>query len=211
MTTIGLIGSRTHRQSDRAARHRARARRRAQQLARPGDAGGPGRELGPQHAQATRPRRPPRRGDIAVVTVPFKAYRDVPVEPLAGKIVIDTNNYYCERDGHIAELDDEPHDPSELLQEHLPASKVVKAFNHIQAADTSPSGAGRYRRPARAGHRGRRRRCQGHRRRFIDELGFDVVDVGPLAEGWRIQPGTPGYGPRLDADELREALAAAHR
>ena len=44
-------------------------------------------------------------GDIVVVTVPLKNYRAVPVEPLAGKIVIDTNNYYPERDGHIPELD----------------------------------------------------------------------------------------------------------
>lgn len=43
--------------------------------------------------------------DVAMVTVPFRAYRDVPVEPLAGKIVLDSNNYYWERDGHVDELD----------------------------------------------------------------------------------------------------------
>ena len=53
------------------------------------------------------------------MTVPLKAYREVPVEPLRGKVVIDTNNYYPERDGHIAELDDESTTVSELLQEHL--------------------------------------------------------------------------------------------
>ncbi len=46
---------------------------------------------------------------------------------------------------------------------------------------------------------------------FIDELGFDVVDLGPLAEGWRIQRDTPGYGADLDAGRLTEALAAAKR
>ena len=58
-------------------------------------------------------------GDVVVVTVPLKAYRDVPVEPLSGKIVIDTNNYYPERDGRIPELDDESTTASELLQAHL--------------------------------------------------------------------------------------------
>ena len=80
-------------------------------------------------------RRPPPRlraaGDIVVVTIPLKGYRQVPVEPLRGKVVIDTNNYYPERDGHIAELDDESTTTSELLQAHLPESHVVKAFNNI--------------------------------------------------------------------------------
>ena len=65
------------------------------------------------------------------MTVPLKAYRQVPVEPLRGKVVIDTNNYYPQRDGHIAELDDESTTISELLQAHLPESQVVKAFNNI--------------------------------------------------------------------------------
>jgi len=68
------------------------------------------------------------------VTVPLKNYQAVPVAPLAGKVVIDTNNYYPQRDGHIPELDNESTTTSELLQAHLPTSRVVKAFNHIQAA-----------------------------------------------------------------------------
>ena len=70
----------------------------------------------------------------------------MPVEPLAGKVVIDTNNYYPERDGQIAELDDESTTTSELLQAHLPTSKVVKAFNHIYAASSRRTGGPRARR-----------------------------------------------------------------
>ena len=87
-------------------------------------------ELGP-HARAATAAEAAAAGDIVVVTVPLKAYRDVPVEPLRGKVVIDTNNYYPQRDGHIAELDDESTTVSELLQAHLPESHVVKAFNNI--------------------------------------------------------------------------------
>ena len=76
--------------------------------------------------------------------IPLKNIKDVPVAPLAGKIVIDTNNYYPQRDGHIPELDREEVTTSELLQRHLPDSKVVKAFNHIYAAqlttDSKPAG-----------------------------------------------------------------------
>jgi predicted dinucleotide-binding enzyme len=168
-------------------------------------------ELGP-NARAGTPVDAARAGDIVVVTIPLKHYRTVPVEPLAGKIVIDTNNYYPERDGHIAELDNESTTTSELLQRHLPTSKVVKAFNHIYAAhlttDGQPSGAQNRRALVIAGDDPEAKATVA---RLIDEFGFDTVDAGPLREGWRIQRDTPGYGPRRTADELRKDLAAAKR
>src|SRR5260370_15856018 len=75
-----------------------------------------------------------KAGDIVVVTVPLKSYRQVPVEPLAGKGVIDTNNYYPQRDGHIQEPDHESTTTPELLQAHLPTPKGVKAVNHTYPA-----------------------------------------------------------------------------
>ena len=63
-------------------------------------------ELGPRASAATASPAA-ETGHVVVVTVPLQAYRQVPVEPLRGKTVIDTNNYYPGRDGHIAELDDE--------------------------------------------------------------------------------------------------------
>src|ERR1017187_9836807 len=96
-------------------------------------------ELGPK-ARAATSVEAAKAGDIVVVSVPLKNYRKVPVEPLAGKIVIDTDNYYPERDGHIPELDTESTTTSELLQAHLPTSKVVKAFNHIRAAELTTDG-----------------------------------------------------------------------
>ena len=151
-------------------------------------------------------------GDLVVVTVPLGAVDDVPVEPLAGKVVIDTNNYYPERDGHIAVLDDETTTTAELLQAHLPTSRVVKAFNHIYAADITarrtPPGTPNRRALAIAGDDAPAKETVAS---LIDELGFDVVDLGPLAEGWRVQRDTPGYGPDLDAGRLTEAVAAAKR
>jgi predicted dinucleotide-binding enzyme len=153
-----------------------------------------------------------KAGDLVVVTVPLKNYAQVPVEPLAGKIVIDTNNYYPARDGHIPELDNESTTTAELLQAHLPASKVVKAFNHIYAAELTthgtPAGTPDRRALVIAGDDAEAKRVVAH---LIDQFGFDVVDAGPLREGWRIQRDTPGYGPRRNADELRRDLAAAKR
>jgi predicted dinucleotide-binding enzyme len=150
--------------------------------------------------------------DLAVVTIPLTAVPAVPVEPLAGKVVIDTNNYYPQRDGQIAELDEESTTTAELLQAHLPTSRVVKAFNHIGsadiAADATPAGTPHRRALAVAGDD---EAAKAQVAAFIDAIGFDVVDLGPLAEGWRIQRDTPGYGGRLDADGLRAATAAAKR
>jgi 8-hydroxy-5-deazaflavin:NADPH oxidoreductase len=168
-------------------------------------------ELGPA-ARAATVLEAAQAGDIVVVTIPLKNYRTVPVKPLEGKIVIDTNNYYPERDGHIPELDNESTTTAELLQAHLPASKVVKAFNHIYAAqlttDGKPAGTKDRRALVIAGDDPEAKATVA---RLLDRFGFNTVDAGPLREGWRIQRDTPGYGPRRTAEELRKDLAAAKR
>jgi 8-hydroxy-5-deazaflavin:NADPH oxidoreductase len=168
-------------------------------------------ELGPR-ARAATVAEAAAAGDIVVVTIPLKHYQSVPVEPLRGKTVIDTNNYYPQRDGRIPELDNESTTTSELLQRRLPESKVVKAFNHIYAAQLTTDG-----RPA--GTAGRRAlviagddpAAKAQVTKLLDQFGYDTVDAGPLSEGWRIQRDTPGYGPRRTAQELEKDLAAAKR
>jgi predicted dinucleotide-binding enzyme len=166
-------------------------------------------ELGPK-ARAATPFAAARAGDIVVVAVPLKSYRAVPVEPLVGKIVIDANNYYPERDGQIAELDNDSTTTSELLQAHLRGAKVVKAFNHIRAAaitaDARPAGTTNRRALAIAGDDRAAKATVG---RLLDEFGFDTVDAGPLREGRRFQRDTPAYGPRRTAHALRRDLALA--
>jgi predicted dinucleotide-binding enzyme len=169
------------------------------------------KELGPK-ARAATTLEAAKAGDIVVVSIPLKSYRAVPVEPLAGKIVIDTNNYYPQRDGHIPELDNESTTTAELLQAHLPKSKVVKAFNHIYAAQLTTDGQPRGTKNRRAlVIAGDDEGAKATVTRMLDQFGFDTVDAGPLREGWRIQRDTPGYGPRRTADELRRDLAAAKR
>jgi len=182
-------------------------------------------QLGPR-ARAATAADAAAAGDIVVVTIPLKAYRQVPAEPLRGKVVIDTNNYYPDRDGHIAELDDESTTTSELLQAHLPESRVVKAFNNIIAAHLGtlhrPAGSPERSVLAIAGDDEAAKRTVAE---FIEAIGYDSYDVGPLSEGWRFQrdtaaytkpyavPGTdyPWPGRRLTAQELKEKLDAAVR
>ena len=168
-------------------------------------------ELGP-HARAATPAQVAAAADLVVVTIPLKSYKTVPVAPLAGKIVIDTNNYYPQRDGQIQELDTDSTTSSELLQAHLPQSKVVKAFNHIYAAqlttDGRPAGTPNRRALVIAGDDAGAKKVVTE---LLDKFGFDTVDAGSLEDSWRIQPGTPGYGPQRNGTELRADLDAATR
>jgi predicted dinucleotide-binding enzyme len=168
-------------------------------------------ELGP-HASAATSADAAAAGDFVVVTVPLKSALHIPVAPLAGKVVIDTNNYYFERDGHIDEIDNHQITVSGLLQRHLVGAKVAKGFNHIQSAqilsDAEPSGTPGRGAPATASDFPEAIELVT---RFFDEIGFDTVNIGPLSESWRIDRDTPGYGGKLDAEQLRAKLAEAVR
>ncbi|WP_298226821.1 NAD(P)-binding domain-containing protein [Gryllotalpicola sp.] len=168
-------------------------------------------ELG-SRATAARAADAAAAADVAVVSIPAKNIGQVDPEPLAAKIVLETNNYYFERDGRIAAIDEERTTVSALLQEHLPTSRVVKAFNHISFAHIPTQGLP-------SGSEGRRALAiasdfddaKQWARDFIDRAGFDAVDAGPLANSWRIERDSPGYGRRLTAPQLEAALAEAVR
>ena len=168
-------------------------------------------ELGPK-ARAATAAEAAAAGDFAVVTVPLKNYKDVPVEPLAGKIVIDTNNYYWERDGRIAELDKGEATTSGLLQEHLPESKVAKGFNHIMASEITtggtPTGTENRRALATASDYPEAAELVT---RLYDEFGFDTVNIGLLEDSWRVERDRPAYVVRQNAQELKDNLARATR
>lgn len=151
-------------------------------------------------------------GDIVLIAVPLAAYRAVPAAQLAGKVVLDANNYYPDRDGRIAALDAEETTTSEMLAAHLPRSRIVKAFNAIIMNELETDG-----RPA--GTPGRRALpiagddAEGKAivTSLIDSFGFDVVDAGPLSEGWRFQRDTPAYCAKLTRSELERILAATRQ
>ncbi|GAB0106202.1 NAD(P)-binding domain-containing protein [Nocardia sp. JMUB6875] len=182
-------------------------------------------ELGDK-ARAATPAEAAAAGDIVVVTVPLKAYQSVPVDPLVGKVVIDTNNYAPGRDGEFADVEAGVATSSELLQRHLPRSRVVKAFNNIYFKHLAVLG-----RPAGADGRtslpiaGDDIEAKKAAAQLISDLGYDTVDIGALADSWRTQPGTPVYGvpyavaepfwenpaAPADAEKVRKAVEAAER
>jgi predicted dinucleotide-binding enzyme len=164
-------------------------------------------ELG-ERAHAATVDEAARFGDLVVVSIPFKDYRDVPADAVRGKVVVDTMNYYPSRDGHFEELDSDRTTASEMLAEHLPGAFVVKAFNSM--------GAGALRADARPGADGGRIGIPisgddpAAKQQVVDliaEIGFEAVDAGPLGEGGRKhQVGAELYGAELPSAKLASEL-----
>ncbi|NYH20189.1 NADPH-dependent F420 reductase [Paraburkholderia bryophila] len=151
-------------------------------------------------------------GEVVVMAVPFSQIGALPVAALDGKIVIDTGNYYPERDGHIAALDERSTTTSQMLAAVLPGAKVVKAFNAILAADLGTDGrpAGTPQRralPFASDDAAAKRVVSG----LMDQFGFDPVDVGALRDSWRFERAKPVYCIPFDRDGLLAGLTAAQR
>jgi 8-hydroxy-5-deazaflavin:NADPH oxidoreductase len=161
--------------------------------------------LGPR-ARAATSDQAATAGDLVVVAIPFRNVAQVPVQPLAGKVVIDVNNYYPPRDGHLAAIDNGDKASSEILAAHLPTSRIVKAFNAIMATQiaehATPPGTPHRRAIPIAGDDEQAKRTVAE---LIDQIGFDTVDVGSLIDGRRIES-TDAWGPVLDAGALRKLM-----
>jgi predicted dinucleotide-binding enzyme len=148
-------------------------------------------DLGPS-ARAAWAEEAAAAGDFVVIAVPLQLVNNMPVAPLAGKIVLDTNNYMAWRDGRYAVVESGEKTVHELRQEQLPESLVAKAFTHVQAPSLLEQG-----RPAGAPDRLALAVSSDHPAavalvtRLYDELGFDTVDNSPLSESWRSAPNTP--------------------
>ncbi|GAA3955458.1 NADPH-dependent F420 reductase [Actinoplanes auranticolor] len=161
-------------------------------------------------ARAETPRVAARAGDWVVVSIPLAAYKLLPAAELAGKVVLDTSNYYAARDGHLPALDTGEITTSELVQQHLAGAHLVKAFNsisdhHIPALARPAGAADRTALPIAGDHP----QAKAGAAELISRLGFDTVDAGPLAESWRFEPETDPYVTPYssDPDAIRAAWA----
>lgn len=146
--------------------------------------------------------------DVVVVAVPLHKYRTLDPALLAGRTVIDAMNYWAPIDGAIDEFETE-RTSSEVVQAHLPGAVIVKTLNHIGyhdlESDGRTAGSADRRALALAGDNSEAKAVVAG---FIDRLGYDTVDAGPLEAGRAFQPGTEIFNGSHTADQLRSALAA---
>jgi 8-hydroxy-5-deazaflavin:NADPH oxidoreductase len=163
-------------------------------------------------ARAVTPQEAARSGEVVIVTIPEKNIprlpRDLFANIPASTVIVDTGNYYPQRDGLIDEIEQGTTE-SRWVSKQL-GRPVVKAFNNIYAKHLLENG-----RPAGDPKRialpvaGDDKRAKEIVMRLVDELGFDPVDAGGLDDSWRQQPGSPVYANDFDAEGVRRALAQA--
>lgn len=150
--------------------------------------------------------------NMVLVATPLSAYPTLPANKLANKIILDTGNYYPERDGQIPELEDYQTTTSTLLAKYLPQSTIIKVFNAIIARhieiDARPIGApDRRALPIAGDNESAKQQVMS----LVNELGFDPVDTGSLEDSWRFERGKPSYCFHLNKETLQQALGQAER
>ncbi|HEY3881090.1 MAG TPA: NAD(P)-binding domain-containing protein, partial [Trebonia sp.] len=166
-------------------------------------------DIGPG-ATAARREECAEAGDLVVISTPLTAYASLPAAALAGKVVLDTGNYYPERDGRIGELESGELTGSEYLGRHIPGAQVAKVFNNIFFKHLLNLA-----RPAGAGDRsylpvaGDDSEAKSAVTAFLDAIGYGAVDDGALSVSWRQQPGTPVYGTPYGAFENEKGTPAS--
>ncbi|MFT4112474.1 NADPH-dependent F420 reductase [Silvibacterium sp.] len=152
--------------------------------------------------------------DLLIIAIPMKSVPLLPKEFLDGlpatSPILDTGNYYPLRDGRIAAID------KGMIESEWVASllgrPVLKVFNNIVADSLLRKGL-----PRGSKHRialpisGDDATAKRRVIALIDEIGFDALDAGPLAESWRQQPGTPAYCPDPTLSQLPGLLQRAQR
>lgn len=169
-------------------------------------------ELGSERAQAVGVEEAAKFGEVVFVSIPFGKYKELPAGAFAGKIVIDSNNYYPERDGNFAELDDNKTSSSVLLAEHLGSgARVVKGFNtiwfeHLKTQGNKDLPLEERRAIFIAGDDAEAKETVA---KLIEDIGFAAVETGDLADGGLAQqPGTALYNRNLTAGEAYAIISS---
>lgn len=164
-------------------------------------------------AQAVTAEGAMRDVDVAILSMPYaglEKVRDLIAALPEQVVVIDTSNYFPQRDATNPEIEAGKVE-SEWVQDLL-GRPIVKAWNAIAnvpfVENARPEGhPERVAIPVAGDHAAGREVAIT----LVNDTGFDGYDAGVLATSWRQQPGAPVYCTNLKYDEIGQALDAAER
>lgn len=150
--------------------------------------------------------------DIIILAIPFINYTSLPADLLSHKIVLDATNYYPDRDGNIEQLDQYQTTTSEMVANHLKQSRIVKIFNATLAKDIMKDAKpnetqGRRAIPIASNDEQAKQIVIA----LLNQVGFDHVDIGELANGWKFERAKPAYCIPLNVENLSIAIKQAIR
>lgn len=143
--------------------------------------------------------------DVIILAIPLSKFRQLPVDALKRKIVIDATNYWPEVDGPREDTIPETLSSSEAIQQFLPESRVVKALSHMGYHElrdwAKPIGSADRKAIAIAGDD---QEAVTNVSSLVSDLGFEPISIGPLASGRVLEPGQPGFGLVTNPSSLRK-------
>ncbi|AWS44032.1 NADPH-dependent F420 reductase [Streptosporangium sp. 'caverna'] len=150
-----------------------------------------------------------RDADIVVLAIPLHKFAAFDPALLAGKIVIDTMNYWPPTDGVQEMFEDRRYGSSEIVQRRLARSTIVKTFNHIGYHELEderrPEGSPERRALGVAGDDPAAVELVAD---VIERIGYDTVRLDSLSAGRLFEPGNPVFGASLHRTEFELALSA---
>jgi predicted dinucleotide-binding enzyme len=147
--------------------------------------------------------------DVVVLAIPAHKFAAFDSDLVAGKLVVDAMNYWPPVDGVQELFDDQEYGSSEIVQQRLDRSTVVKTFNHIGYHELDDQ-----RRPVSSPER----RALGVAgddpgavdvvAELVERIGYDTVRLDSLSAGRLLEPGGPVFGASLRRPEFDLALRA---
>jgi len=147
------------------------------------------------------------QADLIILAIPLGRYKELPKKELKNKLIIDSMNYWWEIDGDRPDLTGTDVSSSEAVQQFLSESRVVKAFNHVGYHDlhneARPVGSIDRKGVAIAGDNTEDVEQVAE---VVNNLGFDPLLIGPLAEGKKLQPGGAVFGAHVNAETLKQMI-----
>ena len=147
--------------------------------------------------------------DLVILAIPIHRFAAFDPALVTGKLVVDVMNYWPPVDGLQAMFEDRTRGSSEIVQERLAESTVIKTLNHLGYhqldEERRPEGSPERRAVGVAGDDPDAVDVVAD---IVERIGFDTVRLDSLRAGRLFEAGGPVFGASLRRSEFELAVRA---